>query len=339
MEYSHLPKGMYFNKKGQTYYLRRPGQKDIRLGKSLHEALRAYWDVPGTYFDAFSMRDLITRYMNEISPTKRASTHRTNCSAAKFLTLSFGDFKPKDVKAIHIYQHLEARRESKTRANREIALLGSIFTEAVRWGVVEQSPVRDIKRYKETPRTRLVTDQEIAAFKAFAPEWMCLYIDLKVIIALRQGDMLQLNSSMWDERGLWVDTSKYDKKICFEASNGLIKIVRRLQELNNATQADNVAPLRWWFFTTRKGGPYTEGGFRTMWQRVMVKAMASGALQQRFTEHDLRAKAATDCDSLIEAFELCGHSSMSTTKRIYRRGYAHVKPVDNSKKPKLLKKK
>lgn len=338
-EYSHLPKGMYFNKKGQTYYLRLPGQKDIRLGKTLHEALRAYWDVPGMYFDAFSMRDLISRYMNEISPTKSPETHRTNISGAKFLILSFGDFKPRDVKALHIYQHLEARRESPTRANREIALLGAIFTEAVRWGLVDESPVKNIKRHKETPRTRLVTDQEIAAFKSFAPEWMCLYIDLKLTTALRQTDMLKLHSGMWDENGLWVDTSKTGKKLCFVANDGLVRVVRKLQELNNSTQTDNVAPLRWWFFATRKGGRYTADGFRSIWHRVMAKALASGALEFRFQEKDLRARAATDCGSLMEAFELCGHSSLSTTKRIYRRGYTHVQPVDNRKKPKLLKKK
>lgn len=338
-EYSHLPKGMYFNKRGQTYYLRLPEQKDIRLGKTLHEALRAYWDVPGMFFEALTMRDLISRYMNEVSPTKRPATHKTNVSAAKFLLLSFGDFHPRDVKSAHIYQHLTARRESPTRANREIALLGSIFTEAVRWGLVEHSPVIKIKRHQEVPRTRLVTDQEIAAFKSFAPEWMCLYIDLKLTTALRQTDMLNLHSGMWDENGLWVETSKTGKKLCFLASERLVRIVKQLQELNNAGQTDNVAPIRWWFFSTRRGARYSPDGFRSIWHRVMAKALASGALEVRFQEKDLRARAATDCNSLMEAFELCGHNSLSTTKRIYRRGYSLVNPVDNSSKPKLLKKK
>jgi integrase len=338
-EYSHLPKGMYFNKKGKTYYVRLPGQKDIRLGKTLHEALRNYWSLPGVQFESLSMRDLISRYMQEVSPTKSPETHRTNISGAKFLMLSFSDFKPRDVKAVHIYQHLEARRESPTRANREIALLGAIFTEAVRWGLVEESPVKNIKRHKESPRTRLVTDQEIAAFKSFAPEWLCLYIDLKLATALRQTDMLKLHSGMWDENGLWVDTSKTGKKLCFVATPALVRVVRKIQQLRNANTTDNVAPLRWWFFSTRKGTKYSFTGFRSIWQRVMVKALASGALEHRFQEKDLRARAATDCGSLMEAFELCGHSSLSTTKRIYRRGYTHVQPVDTAKKAKLLKKK
>lgn len=50
-EYSHLPKGIYFNKKGQAYYFRAPDQKDIRLGTTLHETLKAYWSLPNMQFE------------------------------------------------------------------------------------------------------------------------------------------------------------------------------------------------------------------------------------------------------------------------------------------------
>ncbi|MBN7819334.1 tyrosine-type recombinase/integrase [Bowmanella yangjiangensis] len=277
------------------------------------------------------MKDLIARYMQEVSPTKAPETHKSNMSGAKFLLLSFGDFRPKEVKPIHIYQHLDARKKSATRANREVALLGAIFTEAIRWGIVEETPVQNIKRHKEIPRDRLVTDNEIKAFKHFAPEWMRLYIDLKLSTALRQTDMLRLHSGMWDEKGLWVDTSKTGKKLCFSASSELKLIVSKLQKINSVKKKSNVLPLNWWFFSTRSGTPYSADGFRSIWHRVMNKALSSGLLEERFQEKDLRARAATDCNSLMEAFELCGHSSLSTTKRIYRRGYTHVHPVNRAK--------
>lgn len=70
----------------------------------------------------------------------------------------------------------------------------------------------------------------------------------------------------------------------------------------------------------------------------MKKALASGELKERFQERDLRAKAATDCDSLYEAFELLGHKNISTTKKIYRRGFTKVTPLSpSSKSPKKQK--
>lgn len=329
-EYSHLPKGMYFNKKGQTYYFRSPNRKDLKLGKTLHEALKTYWSLSDMHFDAMTMKDLISRYMEEVSPTKAADTHRTNISSAKFLILTMGDFKPTQVKPVHIYQHLAARKGAPTRANREVALLGAIFTEAVRWGVVDESPVRNIKRYKEKPRTRLVTDAEIAAFKPHAPEWLKLYVDLKLLIALRQKDMRFLNSQMWFDGGLWVPTSKTSVKLRFNVNQDLQRIYQELLELNGVDQDSKVTSIRWWFFPSQSGKPFSSSGFQTAWQRAMQSAIQSGDLQERFQEKDLRAKAATDCESIINAFELCGHSSLSTTKRIYRRGYTHVEPVNTA---------
>lgn len=59
----------------------------------------------------------------------------------------------------------------------------------------------------------------------------------------------------------------------------------------------------------------------------MIAALESGRLTERFQERDLRARAATDCGSIYEAFELCGHKSITTTKRIYRRGFNSVTPM------------
>lgn len=328
-ESSHLPRGMYFNKKGKTFYLRAKDQKDLRLGKTMHEALSNYYNLPGVHFDATTMIDLISRYMKEVSPTKAKDTHKTNISSAKFLLLSFGDFTPTEVKALHIYQHLDARRGSATRANREIALLGAIFTEAIRWGIVEDTPVKNIKRHKETPRTRLVTDDEITTFKKFAPDWMHLYIDLKLSTALRQSDMLKLHRGMFDDKGLWVGTSKTGKKLCFATTVHFKQLVESILSPNNSKVKAKTAPIRQWFFSSRFGTPYTGDGFRSIWHRAMVKAFKSGELREKFQEKDLRAKAATDCDTLVEAFELCGHRSLSTTQRIYRRGYTHVTPRQN----------
>ena len=54
----------------------------------------------------------------------------------------------------------------------------------------------------------------------------------------------------------------------------------------------------------------------------MAKYEADG--HERFQERDIRAKVASDSETLIEANERLGHQSTSTTKRVYRRGVVNV---------------
>lgn len=89
--------------------------------------------------------------------------------------------------------------------------------------------------------------------------------------------------------------------------------------------------LSLWLFHTNRGQPYMKGdgsanGFDSLWQRFMAKAINSTALTERFTEHDLRAKVASDI-SIKHAQVLLGHSSSHTTEKIYRRKPNIVKPV------------
>ena len=63
-------------------------------------------------------------------------------------------------------------------------------------------------------------------------------------------------------------------------------------------------------------------GFRAIWQRAMRKHVESG--WERFTEHDLRAKVASDSESLDLAQARMGHQTPNTTSRVYRRGPLEV---------------
>jgi integrase len=51
----------------------------------------------------------------------------------------------------------------------------------------------------------------------------------------------------------------------------------------------------------------------------MDRVLAETKLKERFTEHDLRAKAASDVASLEKARALLQHADARTTARAYRR--------------------
>jgi len=66
-------------------------------------------------------------------------------------------------------------------------------------------------------------------------------------------------------------------------------------------------------------------GFDSIWRRFMNKALKKTKLQERFTEHDLRAKVASDIEP-EHASALLGHNSLAMTERVYRRKAEVVRP-------------
>lgn len=62
-----------------------------------------------------------------------------------------------------------------------------------------------------------------------------------------------------------------------------------------------------------RGGRYTLDGFSSTWQKLMTTAIKDKVLEQRFTFHDLRAKAGGESEN---AQDLLGHDDPRTTKRV-----------------------
>lgn len=340
-ENAALPKGMLFNKKSNTYYLRLHGQKDISLGKTITEAFRNFYNYADINFECQTMHDLIDRYMKEISVTKSEATHKSNLSAVKHLFKRFGHMNPTMIRAKHAYQYLDlrAREGAPVRANREFALLSTIMSHAVRWGVITETPFHGIIRNPEKPRDKLVTNEEIAIFLKFCPRWLQLYIALKLATGLRQTDLVKLSSRDWDEEvGLKVFVSKSKNRIQYNAVYYIRQIVNELREINGYRgKGKKRSPLlHWYFFASHSNArlekPLTPDGLRTAWSKAMKAAIESGELtqEQRFQERDLRAKVASDCINISQASELLGHMNTSTTKRVYRRGYSIVDPLSPS---------
>jgi len=59
----------------------------------------------------------------------------------------------------------------------------------------------------------------------------------------------------------------------------------------------------------------------------MDKVMADTRATDRFQERDLRAKVATDSNTLQETSERLGHSDTGITQRVYRRKPIVIEPL------------
>jgi integrase len=120
-----------------------------------------------------------------------------------------------------------------------------------------------------------------------------------------------------------------------EHSIGKRQIIEWSTELRKAiatAKAARPVDITPWLFCTRKGECYideekgTASGWDSMWQRFMERVLKETKVTERFTEHDLRAKCASDAETLEHARALLLHADSQLTQRVYRRRPERVKP-------------
>jgi integrase len=93
-------------------------------------------------------------------------------------------------------------------------------------------------------------------------------------------------------------------------------------------------------FVTRENTAYIKedssaNAFDSLWQRFMDRVMKETKVKDRFQERDLRAKVASDSDTLQEASQRLGHADSAITQRVYRRKPVRVQPLIRGKNTSL----
>jgi integrase len=313
------------------YYYRVPegledewdGKKWFPLGKTLGEAYTT-WHARVQVEDGVpkTVSAAMDRYCAEVLPEKAEKTQAEYLKAIARLRPVFGHMAPKSVRPRHVYQYMDKR--PPTAANREKATLSAIFTACVRWGALDRNLIREVKRNTERPRDRYVTDDEVEAFLSQCGAMLKAYVELKLLTGLRQGQILGLKLSDWDGEKLTVPGAKGGRTVVY-SGDGLAEAFEAVRGLRKGRALRSV-----FLFATRTGRPYSGDGFRSIWQRAMAKYMAVGG--ERFTDHDLRAKVASDSESLAAAQTRLGHQSSQLTHRVYRRKPAQVSVLERTAK-------
>jgi integrase len=233
---------------------------------------------------------------------------------------------------------LVTNAHGKTSAKHDIQCLSHLLTKAVEWGVINRNPILGQVRIKGThPRDRLVEDWEIDEALSIQSSYRGVlvanaYIRFKLMTGLRRGDILRLKLSSIRDDGIHILLNKTKQ------STGKRLIIEWDREGDMRALLDEIlripprrigdAPL----FVTRQGKPYTDNqgrcnAFDSLWQRFMDKVMETTNVSERFQERDLRAKVASDSDSLVEASERLGHADTAITQRVYRRKPVRIQPL------------
>lgn len=339
---------------GAYYYRVPPGlealwddKKFFRLGSTLPAAYKAWASRLEDHEHVRTVSDLLDRYAHEVVPTKSPQTQESNQFAIKKLRAVFGDLPISGIRPRAVYQYVDKRsakvqdangkwRGGRVVAHREIEVLSHAFTKAVEWGYVDRHPFKgEVRLQGERPRTRYVLDWEVVEALSLASTrqkgsvaMIQAYIKIKLLTGMRRGDLLRLRIADFSEEGIHVTPHKT------LASSGKRLIYEWTEELRAAVEsAKAIRPvLSPYLFCNRKGECYINAagelhGWDSMWQRFMDRVIAETKVEERFTEHDLRAKCASDAETLEHARALLAHTDGRTTERVYRRKPERVRPL------------
>lgn len=311
----HLPQRM-MQRRGAYYYVVRGEWRP--LGRDYGEALRLWAEWEGEDRPKGStVADAIAYYLiaktPELSP-KTLESYRT--SQAK-LVERFGSTRLEALRPENVTAYLRTAK-SKVGANRDKALLSAAYNWVNGEGwlkTVGYNPAR-VRRNKEQPRRRYVTDAELIALLSAAGPKLALMIELAYITGIRKGDLLRIRLADLREDGLHVQQAKTGAQQVFAWTDGLRRITEAARGLRRT-----VGSL--WLFPADRhpGEPTTALALRTSWERARE---AAGLADIRW--HDLRRKAGSDADR-GDAQALLGHTDARITDRHYRVKPSVVKPL------------
>ena len=329
----HLPPCVYFNH--GAYYLVKAGVWK-RLGSTKQEIYKALAEM-ARQEDAplVSMSDLFDRYSQQVIPEKKAATQRSNLNSLQYLRAFFGTMRIDEVESKDCFEYRDIRGQvARIGVNRDLEVLSHAFSKAIEWGVIrnESHPMRGLRlKNSAPPRDRYVTDEDINQALTVASDFLKSYIGLKLLTGLSKGDMLSIRLEDLADDGIHYQRRKTAgrgaKHKCITWTPELQTAVASCKQLRK----NQIGSL--YLFATRTGSPYIDeegntSGFDSIWQRFMAKVESLGV--ERFTEHDLRAKVASDTTK-EHAQALLDHASGAITERVYRRGRVDVSPI----KPRL----
>ena len=327
-------------------------KKEFKLGTTEAEAYRTFalriksYDQGGLIY----MDQLITKYHVEVIPKKAPSTQRSNAFSIERLRLAFEGVKIAEIEPHLIYQYREyvSKKKSKKHYNLDHEVLSHMFTKAIEWGAINNHPMTNKKvvKFPTASRSRYVEDWELSELLSVASPFIAAYVNLKGLLGLDKGDMLSITRAQIGAESLTVEPRKKTKHKRKTVRRRSFPYVDENGESTGVKEAlDDIISIQrkvgsLYLFSTRVGQPYikpdgTTSGFDSIWRRVMEKALNQTKLTERFTEHDLRAKVASDAKTDEEARRQMDHMSTQTTLKTYRRKAVIMPVAEGFKKDKF----
>lgn len=346
---------------GFIYYAL-PDGKYHGLGNDIAKARRDLVDLqagkpqPGTVAELLD--DFHAYRQKKTGPDALATgTLERNAVEIAALKKPFGKMAITTFRRSFAWQYLHQFRgvQNPVSANREISYLSSAFDYAIDLGRIEVNPVAGVEYQKEQGRDRLVTHAELISFCEFAianghhadasgkkdgdsGRRIALIAQLAYLTSKAQLQVLRVTRRTHVDRAGVTRLSDIDAEgIRFGGrKRGHATMVLWTQPLRDVAQQLLALPAKAdpvYLACKPDGDAYTTAGLKTMWQRIMrawLLASPADAPRERFTFHDLRAKAITRLkEDGRQAMDLTGHTTERVADSTYdRRRIRKAKAVE-----------
>lgn len=324
--------------KTKTSYFTQIAGRYVPLGSDLEKARRTLADLMGT-----NQQDTIRAMCRSFIKEQRELLASGDRNALAKSTIDdyengleknvlpvFGEMRPSEFKPAMKAQYLDRARKANrgVRGNREMAALGSAFNHGMVLGLLDSNPGLGVKRNKERPRTRSVSIAELNAFLAHAKAkggssyLVALIGALVAISGRRRAEILFLPMTAIGADGIRCQSAKNKageapRTYLIEWSDLVRTLVAEIKSVPRRTGSLLL-------FANHDGQPYTDQGFKCLWNKVMHSYAKSGG--QWFRAHDLRALYVSGM--LGQGHNPNTHLNEETMRRVYdRRQTVNVKPI------------
>jgi len=251
---------------------------------------------------------------NQTKLTKRG--FQTYVSLLRNLVEYFGDFFIDEINDYHCEQYKKSminkkcKKRNKTISpsyiNRNLSLLRSLLNKAVRWGYLSSNPVKKIEFFKEEPKERILTHDEMKKLLKEARQPLKNVILVALNTGMRRSEIyhLEWNQVNIEERFITVQKTKSRKLRRIPLNKIMVHLFTRLHSQNGFN--------RYVFTNPKRGTPYVF--CHNVWKKLLKRTYIENV---KF--HDLRHCFATyallNGGNIISLKETLGHADISTTSR------------------------
>lgn len=298
-----LPRWMHA--KHGAYYLVR-SNKWTFLSRNLHDALVEYARLTAGP-DKGALGELVSRALSDMKLTVAPSTFKNYSTCSRRVLEAFAEFTPQQIKPQHVAAFLDDNKATPSMANLLRSFLKGMFTRAVRWGIVEANPVRDIEQFKTGKRDRYITAEEFKAIREHAtPTLQCL-MDLAYITGQRMGDVIKIRYSDISDQGVFVRQQKTGNRVLITMTPDLDAAIKQARTIHQSVKGMTL-------LHKRDGTALAYGTIHHQWVKACTDAKVADA---HF--HDIRAASATDARKQgLDSKTLLGHTTDSSHNRYLR---------------------
>lgn len=151
-----------------------------------------------------TVQELLTEYLAKVTPRKAPASQQRDHFVIEGFRKSWSTIHLDQLSSKMLEDYLSERLEDVTLAtvSKELGILKSAYTRALRWDWVSTTPFRGIPLNQEgEERLRWLTDEEEARLVTAAPPWLRQFILVGLDTGLRRSNLVGLQWGWRHEQG------------------------------------------------------------------------------------------------------------------------------------------